>query len=79
MLGDATPVPAAWYRQYPRASQLAGGRQVYQSLESDLDASRRKAVDLMLASFSQDDFREGVLSHLERRPPNFPPLDPDTV
>lgn len=31
MLGDATPVPSAWYRQYPRASRLSGGRQVYQS------------------------------------------------
>jgi enoyl-CoA hydratase/carnithine racemase len=54
-------------------------RQVYQALESDLDPARREAVVLMLASFAKDDFREGVLSHLEKRPPNFPPLDPDTV
>ena len=54
-------------------------RQVYQALESELDPARREAVALMLASFAGDDFREGVLSHLEKRPPNFPPLDPDTV
>jgi len=35
-----------------------------------------EAVALMLASFAKDDFREGVLSHLEKRPPRFPPLDP---
>jgi len=51
-------------------------RQVHQALESDLDPARREAVALMLASFAKDDFREGVLSHLEKRPPRFPPLDP---
>jgi enoyl-CoA hydratase/carnithine racemase len=54
-------------------------RQVCAALESDLDPARREAVALMLTSFGQDDFREGVLSHLEKRPPNFAPLDPDTV
>ncbi|MFI9384469.1 enoyl-CoA hydratase [Kutzneria sp. NPDC052558] len=54
-------------------------RQVYAALEADLDSARRESVALMLASFTQDDFREGVRSHLEKRPPNFPPLDPDTV
>jgi enoyl-CoA hydratase/carnithine racemase len=54
-------------------------RQVYAALESDLDPARLESVALMLTSFGQDDFREGVLSHLEKRPPNFAPLDPDTV
>jgi enoyl-CoA hydratase/carnithine racemase len=54
-------------------------RQLLAALESDLDTSRREAVELMLASFTEDDFREGVLSHLEKRPPRFAALDPDTV
>ncbi|GAA3435394.1 hypothetical protein GCM10018954_050000 [Kutzneria kofuensis] len=54
-------------------------RQVLRALESDLDSSRREAVELMLASFGGEDFREGVRSHLERRQPAFRPLDPDTV
>jgi enoyl-CoA hydratase/carnithine racemase len=54
-------------------------RQVLAAQESDLDSSRREAVELMLASFATADFREGVLSHLEKRPPRFDPLDPDTV
>jgi enoyl-CoA hydratase/carnithine racemase len=34
------------------------------------------AEGLMLASFLRPDVQEGVRSHLERRAPEFPPLDP---
>ncbi|MFC0540368.1 enoyl-CoA hydratase-related protein [Kutzneria chonburiensis] len=62
----------------PQSMAIIKG-QVLAAQESDLDSSRREAVELMLASFGTADFREGVLSHLEKRPPRFDALDPDTV
>jgi enoyl-CoA hydratase/carnithine racemase len=46
-------------------------RQVYQQLHAALGPSEREAVQLMLASFKRPDFREGVNSFLEKRPPRF--------
>jgi enoyl-CoA hydratase/carnithine racemase len=46
-------------------------RQVYQQLHAALGPSEREAVQLMLESFKRPDFREGVLSFLEKRPPRF--------
>ena len=46
-------------------------RQVYQQMHVGLLAAEREARDLMMASFSRPDFREGVSSFLERRPPQF--------
>jgi enoyl-CoA hydratase/carnithine racemase len=46
-------------------------RQVYQQLHAALGPSEREAVRLMLESFKRPDFREGVLSFLEKRPPRF--------
>jgi enoyl-CoA hydratase/carnithine racemase len=46
-------------------------RQVYQQLHAGLLAAEREARDLMMASFSRPDFREGVSSFLERRSPQF--------
>jgi enoyl-CoA hydratase/carnithine racemase len=47
-------------------------RQVYESLSQTLGDAHREAVRLMLESFGRVDFREGVSSFLERRPPRFP-------
>jgi enoyl-CoA hydratase/carnithine racemase len=48
-------------------------------VRADLDRSFSDAVadaeELMLASFHRPDVQEGVRSHLEQRPPAFPPLD----
>ncbi len=49
-------------------------RQVYQQLHAGLLAAEREAYQLMLESFGRPDFREGVNSYLERRPPSFPRL-----
>lgn len=46
-------------------------RQVYQQLHPGLIAAEREARELMLDSFGRPDFREGVSSFIERRPPRF--------
>lgn len=48
-------------------------RQVYAALHQGLDEALAEADRLMLESFGRDDFREGVLSFVERRAPAFPP------
>jgi len=46
-------------------------RQVYQHLTESLGHAEREAVQLMLESFDRPDFREGVTSFVEKRPPRF--------
>lgn len=46
-------------------------RQVYSQLHLGLGNAERDAKRLMLASFEQADFREGITAHLEKRSPNF--------
>jgi enoyl-CoA hydratase/carnithine racemase len=46
-------------------------RQVYQQMHAGLLAAEREARQLMMESFSRPDFREGVSSFLDRRPPQF--------
>jgi len=81
--GEVLPAALAYARDLAEncspQSMAIIKRQVLAALESDVDTSRRQAVDLMLASFATADSREGVLSHLEKRPPRFDALDPDTV
>jgi enoyl-CoA hydratase/carnithine racemase len=45
---------------------------VYQQLTQELGPACDDAVKLMIESFSRPDFKEGVQSFLERRPPKFP-------
>jgi enoyl-CoA hydratase/carnithine racemase len=46
-------------------------RQVYQHLTESLEHAGKEAIQLMLQSFDRPDFREGVLSFLEKRNPRF--------
>lgn len=46
-------------------------KQVYQQLHAGLLAAEGEARSLMIESFGRPDFREGVNSFLERRPPRF--------
>jgi enoyl-CoA hydratase/carnithine racemase len=51
-------------------------RQVFEAYESDLGTAVALANRLMVESFRRPDFKEGVTSFLEKRPPVFPPLPP---
>ena len=46
-------------------------RQVYQQLHAGLGPAERESQTLMVESFSRPDFREGVQSYMEKRPPKF--------
>jgi len=46
-------------------------RQVYQQLTREFAPSEKEAVKLMIESFERPDFREGVMSFVEKRPPKF--------
>ncbi len=48
-------------------------RQVYRHYELDLDAAMKETNRLMAASLKEPDFREGVASFVEKRPPRFAP------
>jgi enoyl-CoA hydratase/carnithine racemase len=52
-------------------------RQVYQQLHAGLGPAEREARELMVESFGRPDFREGVQSYMEKRPPRFAPLQVD--
>jgi enoyl-CoA hydratase/carnithine racemase len=53
------------------ASMAIMKRQVYQQMHAGLITAEREARALMLESFSRPDFREGVSSFVDRRPPAF--------
>jgi enoyl-CoA hydratase/carnithine racemase len=46
-------------------------RQVYQQLHAGLGPAERESQALMVESFGRPDFREGVQSYMEKRPPKF--------
>ena len=46
-------------------------RQVYEQLHVGLGAAELRSQQLMLESFGRPDFKEGVQSFLEKRPPQF--------
>ena len=56
------------------SSMAAIKRQVWQAGEQTIDESLSWAVELMQASLKQADFKEGVKSFVEKRPPSFPPV-----
>jgi enoyl-CoA hydratase/carnithine racemase len=53
------------------ASMAIMKRQIWQHLTTSLGPAEREAAKLMVESFSRPDFREGVTSFLEKRPPKF--------
>jgi enoyl-CoA hydratase/carnithine racemase len=46
-------------------------RQVYTNLTQDLGHAMTESIALMVESFSREDFKEGVQSYLDKRPPKF--------
>jgi enoyl-CoA hydratase/carnithine racemase len=55
------------------ASMAVIKRQIWQDYGSTLPESHDESVRLMFESFTRPDMKEGVMSFLEKRPPNFPP------
>ena len=53
------------------ASMAIMKQEVYRHLTESLDAASDEAKALMFESFNRPDFKEGVASFLERRPPKF--------
>lgn len=51
-------------------------RQVYADWTKDLITAHDDSVQLMKESIKRPDFVEGVSSYLQKRPPNFAPVDP---
>jgi enoyl-CoA hydratase/carnithine racemase len=56
------------------AAMAAIKHQVYRHYETDLATALRESNELMLSSLKRPDFKEGVASFVERRPPRFAPL-----
>ena len=54
------------------ASMAVMKHQVYEQLHAGLGPAERDAQRLMLESFGRPDFKEGVRSFVEKRPPQFP-------
>ena len=77
VLDEAVAYARELATQSSPASMAAMKRQVYGDLERGLAASVDDANRLMLESFSQPDFAEGVASFVERRDPRFAPLGGD--
>jgi enoyl-CoA hydratase/carnithine racemase len=53
------------------ASMAIIKRQLYEQMHAGLGPAERESQQLMLESFGRPDFREGVTSFLQKRPPTF--------
>lgn len=61
------------------ASMAIIKRQVRRDAETDLNTAAATADRLLRESFHRPDVAEGVASYVERRPPEFPPLDSSSL
>lgn len=52
-------------------------RQIYKHLNAELRRAMEESNSWMDASLARGDFKEGVASFVERRPPNFAPIEVD--
>lgn len=51
-------------------------RQVYADLDRSLSDATATAIELMNASLARPDLREGIASYMQKRSPQFGPIDP---
>ena len=77
--GDVLAAAMDYARELATLSSPASMRDMKQQVWADqlgsLDESWERTEKLMFASFDRADMREGVMSYLEGREPDFPPLD----
>lgn len=50
--------------------------QIYSQMTMPIDEAMSQTIKVMKESLKRSDFKEGVSSFLEKRPPNFPPYQP---
>jgi enoyl-CoA hydratase/carnithine racemase len=74
LLGRATEYARELATLSSPAAMAVIKRQVWTHPMMELDAAVAESNRLMLESFGRPDMAEGVRSHVERRPPRFPPL-----
>lgn len=58
-------------------SMMLMKQQVYKHLNTNLEEAMKESNKLMAASLEREDFKEGVASFVERRPPRFPSIKVD--
>ena len=75
LLADALAYAADLAENCSPRSMALIKQQVFQALDSDLPAAVALSTKLMHESFRHPDSAEGVHSYLERRPPQFAPLE----
>jgi enoyl-CoA hydratase/carnithine racemase len=72
---ELLPFVRAWAEELATHSSPASiaimKRQIYTSLTRELGPALDESIQLMQESFGRPDFREGVASFLEKRPPKF--------
>jgi enoyl-CoA hydratase/carnithine racemase len=75
---DALSAAMDYAREMAKSCSPASMReikaQVWGDAAGSLKASLARADQLLLAALARPDLAEGVISYLEKRPPNFPPL-----
>ena len=79
---DLLPETIAYARDLARncspASMAIIKQQVYRHATLDLDTAWRESNQLMAMTLTGPDFKEGVTSYIEKRPPAFAPLGEGT-
>jgi enoyl-CoA hydratase/carnithine racemase len=79
--GNAAADATAYIKQLAQSaapmSLMVMKQQIYRHMNMELGEAMRDTNTLMAASLKRSDFREGVRSFMERRPPQFAPLKVD--
>jgi enoyl-CoA hydratase/carnithine racemase len=76
VLGAAQGYAAELARYCAPRSMAAIRQQVYGDLSRQFGAATERSLDLMSEFARSEEFAEGILSFVEKRPPRFPGLEP---
>lgn len=75
LLAEATAYLRELAERCSPASIMHMKQQIYQHMQKPLGEAMRETEALMAESVTWPDFKEGIASFMERRPPQFPPLE----